>query len=431
MLPAINDATLSRSLLSTSHAIRKLLAIGLTGAAATRMRETATVLARIAQQIDRTERPARDAGEEYRAVLAANRTIAQEISVDENLAVSRGIDQARIEAYLRAHPLGGARTNVSSARLLAGGRCKITALIEQTGAASLPPVLILRQDWDGGATDTTVASEFAVLERLHAHGVKVPRPLLVEHDERALGSAFIFVEKIDGALAGGFFDPPSDPALMRQLAEQLGHIHALPVAEFSTVLQTFDQDSSLRSTELASFVDNHQRFGVQSKIIEAALDWLAANTEFAGSTLSVVHNDVGFHNTLVDGAELTAVLDWELARIGHPASDLGYVKQFVERVMPWDEFLEHYVAAGGFEMPADVIRYHAIWNAIRVYGLIMISRHNLEIGRVNDFEITLACADNIMWLIAFIGREVLGDSCGMVSTSRVPIGRPRRGGEGA
>ena len=88
--------------------------------------------------------------------------------------------------------------------------------------------------------------------------------------------------------------------------------------------------------------------------------------------------------------------------------DLGYIKHFVDKVVPWETFIAHYVAAGGASIAKETIRFHAIWNAVRLYGLIMQARHNLELGRVNDMEITYACADNVMLLIAFLGQELFG-----------------------
>ena len=409
MLPATNDRTLSRYLLSAAHTIRQQIAAGLGDDAVARLGETAAVIARVAQQIDGRDGQAEDARGEFEAILTAEAELAALTDAGEDghfPAGARSVDRDRSQSYLRAHPLGGPHTHVSAARLLAGGRCKITALIEQTGAVALPSSLILRQDWDGGATDTTVAGEFALLERLYMHGVRVPRPLLVETDPQALGSPFIMVERIPGRVEGGLYNPPRSVPLMLQLAEQLGRIHAMPLTEVEPLLGTVREDAGARAVELKSFADGHMRFGLLSKIVDAAIAWLAANEDLAGDTLSLVHNDFGFHNVLVDGDRLTAILDWELAKIAHPASDLGYIKHFVDKVMPWDEFIAHYVASGGFRIPEETIRYHAVWNAVRLYGLIMVARHNLEIGRVNDMEITYACADNVMLLIAFLGREI-------------------------
>jgi aminoglycoside phosphotransferase (APT) family kinase protein len=410
-LPRANDRTLNRYLLSAAHTIRRQIAGGFDGDAIARLSETAAVVARVAQQIEARERKAGNARAEYEAILAAQAAFEEYGAASGSAFTSAGarsVDAARIEAFLRRHPRGGPDVTVTGARLLAGGRCKITALVEQSGAVALPASLVLRQDWAGGATDTTVAAEYALLEKLFDRGVRVPRPLLVEDGDDALGSPFIMVERIAGRVAGGLYDPPRSPALMLQLAEQLGRIHAVPLADVAPLFAHLPRQTAADLAEVDAFAALHARVGIRSALVEAAIAWLRDHIALAGQDLSLIHNDFGFHNALVEGERLTAVLDWELARIGHPASDLGYIKHFVPRVVPWETFVAHYVSAGGASIPEETIRFHAIWNAVRLYGLIMQARHNLELGRVNDMEITYACADNVMLLIAFLGRELFG-----------------------
>src|SRR5690606_25121646 len=105
-----------------------------------------------------------------------------------------------------------------------------TALVEQRGARELPASFILRQDWHAGATDTTVAQEHALLNRLAAAGLRVPRSLLLEPASSEVGEPFILVERMPGRQEGSLFTPPRSAALARQLAEQLALLHTLPPA---------------------------------------------------------------------------------------------------------------------------------------------------------------------------------------------------------
>lgn len=412
MLPRASDRTLSRYLLSAAGSIQQQLGANFSGEAMTRLEEAVAVIVRVAQQIDNRGANAADPRSEYDAVLRAQDDLDSVVAGGgrgrQTSSTVRSVDAERIQAFLQRHSLGGPEVRVTKAHLLSGGRCKITALVEQGGARDLPGCLVLRQDWDGGATDTTVAGEFALLEQLFRHGVRVPRPLLLETDEAVLGGAFIMVERVPGSVGGGLYEPPQSPALMLQLAEQLGRIHAIPVSSVEPLLTHIPPQTASDPADLEAFADLHARIGLQSKIVDAAIDWLRANIDFAGDQLSLIHNDLGFHNALVDGEEMTAVLDWELARLGHPASDLGYIKHFVDRVVPWSDFIARYVECGGFHIPEETVRFHAVWNAVRLYGLIMQARQNLELDRVNDMEITYACADNVMRLISFLGQEVIG-----------------------
>lgn len=403
MIPLADDATLAAYLRTVCAAIRNEAARdGNVNIA--RLNQAADIAARVAQQIDARANPACTAKDEAAGLQTAEAFLTRATNdKPAPLVAARTVDATAIEAYLHTHPLGGPGTRVTAATLLSGGRCKTTARVTTEGAVGLPATLILRQDWDGGATDTSVSGEYALLCALSDHGLRVPRPVLMEPNETPVGLPFMLMDHIPGGLAGGLVNPPRSVPLMMQLAEQLGRLHAIPLEIVRPLVPASNPD---RVSELAQARALHHDIGLSSHIITAALDWLDANDGMAGNLACLTHNDLGFHNALVDGERLTAILDWELATIGHPASDLGYIKHFVVRVMPWRDFLDAYVAAGGFALTDAEIRFHAVRNMVRLYGLIMQARANLAAGRVDDLEIAHACADNLMPLLAFLASEL-------------------------
>src|SRR5690606_32208311 len=112
--------------------------------------------------------------------------------------------------YLRAQPQGGAALRVVKAVPLPGGRSKQTILVSIENAKALPDELVFRQDWAAAVTGTSVAAmEFAILSRIHAAGILVPQPLLLETGSEALGAPFIVVGRLPGRAIGTLFDPPS------------------------------------------------------------------------------------------------------------------------------------------------------------------------------------------------------------------------------
>jgi aminoglycoside phosphotransferase (APT) family kinase protein len=157
---------------------------------------------------------------------------------------------------------------------------------------------------------------------------------------------------------------------------------------------------------IEGFKTMQSSIGMQSKLIDAAIEWLGRHMDDAGSTLCLTHNDLGFHNFLVEGETLSALLDWELAALGHPAADLGYIRPFVPLMLPWSEFVEAYEGSGGWKVEPAALRFHTVWSAIRLYGLIMQARSALARGLVNDVEITFACADNVMLLFNALAGEL-------------------------
>jgi aminoglycoside phosphotransferase (APT) family kinase protein len=59
-------------------------------------------------------------------------------------------------------------------------------------------------------------------------------------------------------------------------------------------------------------------------VLELGVRWLARHRPVASST-TTVHGDFRMGNLLVGGEGLRAVLDWELAHVGDPAEDLGWL----------------------------------------------------------------------------------------------------------
>ncbi len=58
--------------------------------------------------------------------------------------------------------------------------------------------------------------------------------------------------------------------------------------------------------------------------LELGVRWLATHRP-TGSASAVVHGDYRMGNFLVGGDGLRGVLDWELAHIGDPAEDVGWL----------------------------------------------------------------------------------------------------------
>jgi aminoglycoside phosphotransferase (APT) family kinase protein len=413
MLPAPDERTLCAYLLNVAESIHRQINGGLNGDAAARLAECATIVARVAQQVDaaRTSHVRHyldelDALTLAETAFAAGEAQRSTAGLQAPSGIERRIDRAAVENYLRQHPLGGVHVEVTDARLISGGRCKTTGLVTQTGSHHLPGDFIFRQDWHGGATDTSVAGEFDLLARVSGAGIRAPRPLLLEAGATPGGEPFILLQRLPGKLNGSLCTPPVSASLALQLAEQMGRLHALPAAEFRGLVPDGTKSAARRQEMLGGFREMQARIGIRSRIVDAAIDWLGGHLSDAGTELRLTHNDLGFHNFLTDGEELTAILDWELAELGHPAADLGYVKPFVELMVPWSEFVDRYESAGGWEIEPTALRFHTVWNAIRLYELIMQARAALAEGLVRDIEITYACADATMRLLRALGGEL-------------------------
>jgi aminoglycoside phosphotransferase (APT) family kinase protein len=124
----------------------------------------------------------------------------------------------------------------------------------------------------------------------------------------------------------------------------LARIHAVPI-EGLPELATSDARG-----ELARYEGIYRQLGAQRPILEAAFRWLEEITPPPPERPVLVHGDFRNGNLMIhpdDG--LVGVLDWELAHLGDPAEDLGWIC-----VNSW-RFGEWRRPVGGFGGYADLL----------------------------------------------------------------------------
>lgn len=164
----------------------------------------------------------------------------------------------------------------------------------------------------GAATGETDEAE--LLRAAAAVGVPVPKVLADGADDPVLGTYMVT------SLLPGTEDPrailatPDPDTLLDDLAEALAAIHTIDLDDSG--LQPADQLVLLRHL--------HDALGQPHPVFDLAFRQLEATRPPAGET-TVVHGDFRLGNLLVEESALTGVLDWELAHLGDPASDLGWL----------------------------------------------------------------------------------------------------------
>jgi aminoglycoside phosphotransferase (APT) family kinase protein len=160
------------------------------------------------------------------------------------------------------------------------------ALLDAAARAGVP-VAIMRGRGDGS---DAMGSPYLLMD--HVDGETIPRRLLRD-DEFA------------GARAG----------MAAELGRVLARIHAIPLAELPP-LDSGDPLEQLRAT--------HDEFEEPRPALELVFRWLAEHRPPARPA-GLVHGDFRNGNLMVGPEGLRAVLDWELAHLGNPVQDLGWL----------------------------------------------------------------------------------------------------------
>jgi len=207
--------------------------------------------------------------------------------------------------------LGG---TVSDLHRLSGGASRETWSFDLDGRR-----LILRRD-PPGAAKGAMGREAALLRAAEAGGVPVPSVVDSADDPAVLGAAFLVMTFLDGETIPRKIlrDPPyatARPLLARQCGEILQRLHRVDASSVDG-LEAPDQLRQYRAV-LEGVGQPHPAF-------ELAFRWLEENRP-KPVPLALVHGDFRNGNLIVGPDGVRAVLDWELAHLGDPMEDLGWL----------------------------------------------------------------------------------------------------------
>ena len=216
--------------------------------------------------------------------------------------------------------------------------------------------LILQRQRSGDQRNMLV--EAGVVSAARRGGVPVPE--LIEARRRDDGMAFMVLEAIDGETIARKIQRDPDfasarPRLAADFGDALAKIHALDPAQLDG-LEATDQ--------LTYYIDLLDSLRQPHPVLELVHNWLV-DTRPTSKRTCVVHGDFRLGNIIVGPDGLRAVIDWELAHLGDPMEDLGWlcVKAWrfgggppVAGLGEYDELFAAYEAAGGG--PVDPVVVH-------------------------------------------------------------------------
>lgn len=276
------------------------------------------------------------------------------------------VTPTRLAAFLAARVPGWDGAVVEHIDRATAGYSKDTFLFRATRPGGDVLDAVIRRDLPFGPGENTVVDEFALLRALEGRGLPLAEPLWCEPDPHWLGQPFIVSRRMAGENGTGAWE--QDEVVRRSVCGELAVILARLHTISPDVLGAApDRDPAAQILAyVAEWEDRWRRHKIhESPILERGFAWLRANVPADLERLSIIHSDVGFHNILTDEGRITALLDWEFSHLGDPAEDLGYCRQFVEPLMPWDAFLAAYRAAGGGGYSDAGARFYEVWRGVR------------------------------------------------------------------
>lgn len=297
---------------------------------------------------------------------------------------------------------------------LSGGASRETwAFTAETADGDAVPLVLQRERAGAVGSALDMGAQAALMRAAAVAGVPVPEVVAASGDvddpggapvsgdggRAELGRSWIVTARVDGetiarrilrdeAYAG------ARAGLVAECGRALAAVHRIPPASAPGLAGA---DRVVQHRDLLD------QLGQPHPALELALRWLDANRPGRDAGTSVVHGDFRLGNLVVRPEGLRAVLDWELAHLGDPVEDLGWLC-----VRAWrfggpapvaglgsrEELLAAYADAGGTTVDPAALRWWEVMGTL-TWGVICIVQATAHrVGRSRSVE------------LAAIGRRV-------------------------
>jgi aminoglycoside phosphotransferase (APT) family kinase protein len=214
---------------------------------------------------------------------------------------------------VNAQPIGDGHSNLTF--LVSDGHTQV--VVRRPPPPPLPP----------GAHD--VLREAQLLTALSKTDVPAPAVLATAAAGELLDVPLIVMDFVAGSVITVSTPAASNDTRLRRrigeaLVDTLAELHAVPWQDVG--LQDFGKPNGFNSRQLRRMRSLIAADGKVPQPFTLLDEWLHTNLPTESAT-SIVHNDFRIGNVIVDMrvGSVAAVLDWELATIGDPLADLGYL----------------------------------------------------------------------------------------------------------
>ena len=225
--------------------------------------------------------------------------------------------------------------------------------------------------------------------------VRVPEVVCGDPDGEIFGAPALVLERIAGTTVppeaagkpsgfGALFSPERRAKLAPAFVDNLARIHGFADSPASAELHAFERPRAgtreasewtvawWRRTWEDDALEDHP-------MIAVAFDWLEENAPVTDH-VSLLHGDYRAGNFLFDpeSNEVTAVLDWEMSRLGDRHEDLGWTlariyttvdpdgTELVCGLAPRDELLRDYERRSGLPVDPERLFYYEVFNELKI-----------------------------------------------------------------
>ncbi len=287
------------------------------------------------------------------------------------------------DALARLLASGPAPAQIENLQRLSGGANMETWAFDRVNGDTPEPLILRRLPQQSESVEIGqfgLPTEAALVRAAGEHGVPTPRVIRVLEPSDGLGEGYVMSREAGEALPQRILREERFTAAREQLARQCGEalarIHQIPLAQIPDDVPALSIEQQISRSQAQL-----DEYGNVSPAHQLALNWLRDNPP-AARDATLVHGDFRHGNLMIDEQGLVAVLDWELAHVGSPVEDLGYLCGNVWRFGvldkpvggfgDYEDLLEGYRSVAGWAPEPAEMHYWEVYCALN-WGIVCLT----------------------------------------------------------
>jgi len=208
-----------------------------------------------------------------------------------------------------------------------------------------------------------MAREYRILSALYGSAVPVPRVRHLCEDPSVIGAPFYVMDFVDGQTYRSADDlrsigPERTAAIGRHFVEALVAIHAVVASDVG--LGDFGRPEGFLARQVRRW--KKQLDASYSRPLAGAdqlYDELARSVPTTDAPAAIVHGDYRLDNLIFhDADQVAAVVDWEMATLGDPLTDVGLILAY-EQLATLDDPIANACTTPGFLTGSDLLEAYS------------------------------------------------------------------------
>jgi aminoglycoside phosphotransferase (APT) family kinase protein len=287
----------------------------------------------------------------------------------------------------------GINGSIENLEPLTGGASKETWKFNLVNSSKSSRMIFRRGSGAESSLAIRTSDEAKIQEEVLKKGVPVPEIVLVSNSNNDLGNSYVmkFIEgeTIARKILRDECYKSALPLLAHQCGEAIAKIHNTPLKN----LQFLPKKSPIQLIEDLYLL--YESYKQPSPVFEYAYRWLKEQN-YGNFEDSLVHGDFRLGNILVNENGLTGIIDWELAHIGNPIQDLGWMcgnswrfgnsKKVVGGFGDIEDLIKGYNGISNEKINAELIKTWQVFGTFR-WGVICLMQAYAHLnGSVNSIE---------------------------------------------